>query len=216
MTVPTWPWVFTLDVKRQHNNNNVQSIPQWTSNICTTTTQRVPNVHVVLNTLGSRCTNVAAFWNTLDSHFTNVAGSLGLLRRKNEKDRDASPDSKLIQPWMDGAILRPFQQYFSHIRTMGGWWWKAMCNGNPVYGWEKFSPRAELEPRTASSVGQRLTYWATGAPHSPLDGWWQETCAVIKRGKLLSQVSYAFLQSDQNAQFVFIIYGISRNLYIMA
>ena len=35
--------------------------------------------------------------------------------------------------WMAGwlAILRPFQQYFSHIRTMGRWLWKATWNGTP-------------------------------------------------------------------------------------
>ena len=35
--------------------------------------------------------------------------------------------------WMDGwlAILRPFQQYFSHISTVGGWKWKTVCNGTP-------------------------------------------------------------------------------------
>ena len=32
---------------------------QWTSDVCTTTTQRVPNAMDVWNTLDSRCTNVA-------------------------------------------------------------------------------------------------------------------------------------------------------------
>ena len=67
--------------------------------------------------------------------------------------------------WVDGwlAILHPFQQYFSYIRTMGGWYWKAVCNGTPFVV-EKISPRAGLELVTARSVGQHLTHWATGAP----------------------------------------------------
>ena len=32
---------------------------QWTSDVCTTTTQHVPNVHGVWNTVGSRCTSIA-------------------------------------------------------------------------------------------------------------------------------------------------------------
>ena len=39
----------------------------------------------------------------------------------------------LATGWMDGwiGVLRPFQQYFSHIRTMEGWTWKALCNEAP-------------------------------------------------------------------------------------
>ena len=34
--------------------------------------------------------------------------------------------------WMDEfGILRPFQQYFSHIGTMDGRTWKALCNEVP-------------------------------------------------------------------------------------
>ena len=29
------------------------------------------------------------------------------------------------------GVLCPFQQYFSHIGTMEGWTWKAMCNEAP-------------------------------------------------------------------------------------
>ena len=70
-----------------------------------------------------------------------------------------------IDGWMDGwlATLLPFQQYFSHIRTMGGWKWKDVCIGTP-YTVEKISPRARIDPGTARSVGQRLTHWVTGAP----------------------------------------------------
>ena len=66
---------------------------------------------------------------------------------------------------MDGwlAILRPFQQDFSHVRTMGGWQWKAVCSGTPLT-FEKISIGAGLELGTARSVGQRLTQRATGTP----------------------------------------------------
>ena len=63
----------------------------------------------------------------------------------------------------DLAIFRPFQQYFSHIKAMGGGQWKALCIGTP-FTIENISTRAGLEIGTARSVGQRLTLWATGAP----------------------------------------------------
>ena len=44
--------------------------------------------------------------------------------------RHCGPRSNFSQR-MDGwlAILRPFEQYFSHIRMIGGWLWKAECSG---------------------------------------------------------------------------------------
>ena len=57
---------------------------------------------------------------------------------------------------MDGdgwlAILHPFQQYFIHIRTMGGDNIEMLC------AMEKISPQVGLEPGTASSAGQCLTH----------------------------------------------------------
>ena len=39
--------------------------------------------------------------------------------------------------WMDElGVLRPFQQYFSHIGTMEGWTWKALCNEAPFRFWK--------------------------------------------------------------------------------
>ena len=66
--------------------------------------------------------------------------------------------------WMDELleILRPFQQYFSHIRTMSGWLWKAVCKGT-LLTIRKISPQVGLEPGTARSVDQCLTYWANRA-----------------------------------------------------
>ena len=32
-----------------------------------------------------------------------------------------------VHRWL--GILHPFQQYFSNIRMIGGWLWKAVCNG---------------------------------------------------------------------------------------
>ena len=48
--------------------------------------------------------------------------------------------------WIDGwlAILRPFQKYFCHIKTIGGWWCKAVCNGTPFKA-EKNLPRMGIE-----------------------------------------------------------------------
>ena len=63
--------------------------------------------------------------------------------------------------WIDDVILRPFQLYFSHIRTMGGIL-KSCVQWNPVNDYKKFPP-AGLEPGTARSVGHRLAYRATGA-----------------------------------------------------
>ena len=52
----------------------------------------------------------------------------------------------VVRNEMDGwlAILRPFQQCFTHIRMMGGWLWKAVCNGT-LSMVEKISPWAGIE-----------------------------------------------------------------------
>ena len=39
---------------------------------------------------------------------------------------------------MDGVILRPFQQCYSHIRTMTLVVMKGCVQSNPVYGWKDF------------------------------------------------------------------------------
>ena len=64
---------------------------------------------------------------------------------------------------MDGclAVLHPFQQYFSYIRTRGDDT-ERLCAMEPCLCL-KIWPRAVLEPRTARSVGQRLTHRAAGA-----------------------------------------------------
>ena len=48
-------------------------------------------------------------------------GGLGL-ESGEVGEREQSKNVKLRTRWMDGrhAILHPFQQYFSHIGTMGG------------------------------------------------------------------------------------------------
>ena len=52
-----------------------------------------------------------------------------------------------------------FQSYQDDVRMImkGGVQW------NSVYGWEDFTS-SEDRTRSARSVGQRLTHWATGAP----------------------------------------------------
>ena len=52
-----------------------------------------------------------------------------------------------------------FQSYQDDVRIII----KGLCNGVP-FTVGKVSPRAGLEPPTARSVGQRLTYWVTGTP----------------------------------------------------
>ena len=42
---------------------------------------------------------------------------------------DKGDSENLMDGWVRG--LRPSQQYFSHIGTMEGWTWKALCNEAP-------------------------------------------------------------------------------------
>ena len=63
------------------------------------------------------------------------------------------------------AILHPFQQYFSHIRMIRRLQWTALCIGTP-FMIEKISTSDRLAPGNPRSIGQHLSYWATGAPKS--------------------------------------------------
>ena len=55
---------------------------------------------------------------------------------------------------LDGKVLRPFQQYFSHIGTMEKWTWKALCSEAPFRFGKNISPLAGFEPATLwSEVG---------------------------------------------------------------
>ena len=54
---------------------------------------------------------------------------LPLYLHVNQKSDDDDDDDDDDDGWL--AILCPFQQYFSHIRWIGGWSWKTMCNGTP-------------------------------------------------------------------------------------
>ena len=62
-----------------------------------------------------------------------------------------------IGKWMDSAILRPFQQYFSHIRTMVGDN-ERLCAVEPHSGLKRFPPQAGPELGTTESAGKRLTH----------------------------------------------------------
>ena len=50
-------------------------------------------------------------------------------------------------------VLRPFQQYFSHIRTMGGRQWKTVSNGTPF-----------IIEKSSTSGRIRTRDWAAWAP----------------------------------------------------
>ena len=52
-----------------------------------------------------------------------------------------------------------FQSYQDDVRMI----MKGCVQWNSVYGWEDFTS-SEDRTRSARSVGQRLTHWATGAP----------------------------------------------------
>ena len=60
--------------------------------------------------------------------------------------------------WINDSILRPFQQYFSHISTMVGYN-ERLCAMEPRLSLERFSPLAELEVETANiEINFELTY----------------------------------------------------------
>ena len=58
------------------------------------------------------------------------------------------------------AILRPFQQCY---QDNGRLIIKGCVQWSSVYGWEDFASSGD-RTRSAGSVGQHLTHWATGAP----------------------------------------------------
>ena len=64
---------------------------------------------------------------------------------------------------MDQWLL--FYVIFNSISVMSGQWLNSndrLCAMEPCLQSERFPPQAGLEYGTARSVGQRLTYWATG------------------------------------------------------
>ena len=64
--------------------------------------------------------------------------------------------------WLALAILR----IFNSISVISGRWTgdnEKLCATEPRLQLERSPPRAGVETRTAPSIGQGLTYWATGA-----------------------------------------------------
>ena len=106
-------------------------------------------------------------WVSVDCGTRIVSPKLSLLpliRRASCSPTAAiSTWSCLLDSWF--VILCPFHQYFSHIRTMVGWYWKDVCNGT-LFMVGSLLPQVGLKTGTARSVGQHLTYWATRAPLS--------------------------------------------------
>ena len=58
------------------------------------------------------------------------------------------------------SFLTVFQSYQDDVRMI----MKGCVQWNSVYGWDDFTS-SEDRTRSARSVGQRLTYWATGTPY---------------------------------------------------
>ena len=80
---------------------------------------------------------------------------------------------RVIDGWMTcnfTSSLTVFQSYKDNVQIM-----KGCAQWNSVYGWEDFTS-SEDQTRSARSVGQRLTHWATGAPQS----YWQDMICILK------------------------------------
>ena len=67
---------------------------------------------------------------------------------------------------MDGWMTRDFTSFLTVFQSYQDDVWmimKGCVQWDSVYGWEDFTS-SEDRTRSARSVGQRLTHWATGAP----------------------------------------------------
>ena len=68
--------------------------------------------------------------------------------------------------WMDGWMTCGFTSFLTVFQSYPDDVWmimKGCVQWNSVYGWEDFTSSVD-RTRSARSVGQRLTNWATGAP----------------------------------------------------
>ena len=61
--------------------------------------------------------------------------------------------------------FKSFSTVFQSYQDDEGMLKKDCMQRNPVYNWKDSPAQVGLEPRTARSVGQHLTYWATRASH---------------------------------------------------
>ena len=106
-------------------------------------------------------------------------------------NKNRSYTEKVKYPlWLGGwvgawlAILR----IFNSISVISGRWTgdnEKLCAMEPCLRLERSPPRAGLEPRTAPSIGQGLTYWVTGAPRHWLNWADAQTDLTILRSDML-------------------------------
>ena len=112
---------------------------------------------------------------------TYTVGVIIYVLQRNKQNTGRPELSLSPLTWMDGwfAILCPFQQYFSHIRMMGGWWWKTVSHGSPFRA-EKILPGA----------GIKLTY---------LELWYMEVCYHSKSHFVICMKKLPILWNIWNA-----------------
>ena len=114
------------------------------------------------------------------------------------------------------SFLKVFQSYQDDVRMI----MKGCVQWNSVYGWEDFTS-SEDRTRSARSVGQRLTHWATGAPSHLANTWtirWGAnsedldqfvcTCCVLW-WLLENSDQFADMQADSSDSVVQITKGVS-------
>ena len=84
-----------------------------------------------------------------------------------------------------------FYVLFSGISVISRWWVgdkERLCSMELRLWLQRIPPRAGLEPGTARSADQRLTYWATGAP-SKGEGYIHDNRLDFGRAKAWSAIS---------------------------
>ena len=99
------------------------------------------------------------------SHLSCVTGLDGS-KRSLTVSAEAKYDGQSQQEEMDGWMTCDFTSFFTVFQSYQDDVWMIMTGSvqwNSVYGWEDFTS-SEDRTRSARSVGQRLTHWATGAP----------------------------------------------------
>ena len=107
--------------------------------------------HVPAKTQISLC--ISAVWSVFTVCFEKHCIQLPMLRPAKTADVQAD----LSLRWMAGCfgILHPFQQYFSHIRTMGEY--EGLCALKCHLSSEKNMPPARFEPETHDLKSGALT-----------------------------------------------------------
>ena len=69
----------------------------------------------------------------------------------------------MMYGWMDDAILRPFHQYFSHVKKWEGGIERLYAMESRLI-LKRFPPPERIELGTTRSASKRLTHQGTGDP----------------------------------------------------